>query len=625
MKRIKTNGIWFENQQNQKIFFRGINLGGSSKVPVRPNGATHIRDNFFNHKNVSFVGRPFPLEEAEEHFSRIRSWGFNLIRFLITWEAIEHAGPGQYDQEYLEYVERIIEMAGKYDLFIFIDPHQDVWSRFTGGDGAPGWTLEKIGFNLENIHECSAAVVHNIMGDPYPQMIWPTNNQKLAAASMFTLFFAGNDFAPELKIDGEPVQEFLQNHYINAVAQVASRLKKFDYVIGYDSLNEPSKGFVGVEDIRKPFGRLKVGEMPTPWQSMLLGCGHPQEIEVWKLGRFGFRRSGTVLAGKEKVCVWDSEADCIWRRQGVWTEDDKSQPILLNPYYFSKANGENIDFDKDYLRPFVKRYANAMRAIDPETIIFVEGDAESPPPIWTEEDSPGIVNASHWYDGLTLFTKNFTPYFTMDIDSERPVFGRKNVFQVFYRQLNAIKEHSLTQMGGVPTLLGEFGIPYDMNKKNAYETNDFSRQAEALDTYYRIIESTFLNSTIWNYTADNNNQYGDLWNHEDLSIFSRDQQNIPSDINSGGRALSAFVRPYVEKLEGDPISQQFNRKRKEFTFAFSTNDRGFAEIFIPKYQYPRGVRVEASDGQYTFNESTQSLVYYPDINVTSHLIRVLPM
>ena len=81
----------------------------------------------------------------------------------------------------------------------------------------------------------------------------------------------------------------------------------------------------------------------------------------------------------------------------------------------------------------------------------------------------------------------------------------------------------------------------------------------------------------------------------------------------------------VEKLEGDPISQQFNRKRKEFTFAFSTTDRGFAEIFIPKYQYPRGVRVEVSDGQYTFNESTQSLVYYPDINVTSHLIRVLQM
>lgn len=62
-----------------------------------------------DHEVVTFVGRPFPLEEAPEHFSRLRRWGLTfstslhsltffrhgntlLVRFLVTWEAVEHAG-----------------------------------------------------------------------------------------------------------------------------------------------------------------------------------------------------------------------------------------------------------------------------------------------------------------------------------------------------------------------------------------------------------------------------------------------------------------------------------------------------------------------------------------------------
>jgi hypothetical protein len=72
---------------------RGVNVSGSTKLPARPNIPSHVSDGFFDTKNVSFVGRPFPLAEADEHFARLRRWGFNFLRFIVTWEAIEHAGP----------------------------------------------------------------------------------------------------------------------------------------------------------------------------------------------------------------------------------------------------------------------------------------------------------------------------------------------------------------------------------------------------------------------------------------------------------------------------------------------------------------------------------------------------
>ena len=115
---MKRTGNRITDDSGRTLILRGVNLGGSSKIPYSSEG-----------NSLSFVGRPFPKEAAEEHFARLKEWGLTLIRLVITWEALEHRGPGIYDEAYLDYLENLLRSAEKYDIRVFMDPHQDVWSR----------------------------------------------------------------------------------------------------------------------------------------------------------------------------------------------------------------------------------------------------------------------------------------------------------------------------------------------------------------------------------------------------------------------------------------------------------------------------------------------------------------
>jgi hypothetical protein len=231
---LSIQGHWFLDALGRKVLLRGVNLAGSSKVPRVPNGATHIPSDYHDHREVSFIGRPFPLEEADEHFARLHHWGFNCLRLLTTWEAIEHSGPGVYDEAYLDYLYQVVKKAGEYDFYVFIDPHMDMWSRMTGGSGAPGWTLEAAGLALSRLDAAEAAITMAARYPNYAKMSWGNNTYRLGSATMYTLFFGGERFAPQLRVDGENIQPFLQRHFIQAMAQVAQRMVDFPHMLGYD-------------------------------------------------------------------------------------------------------------------------------------------------------------------------------------------------------------------------------------------------------------------------------------------------------------------------------------------------------------------------------------------------------
>lgn len=87
----------FRDSQGRHVTLRGINAAADAKYPSNPDQPSHIPGDFFNGDNVNFHQRPFPVSEAHIHFSRLKRWGYNTIRYIFTWEAIEWAGPGKYD------------------------------------------------------------------------------------------------------------------------------------------------------------------------------------------------------------------------------------------------------------------------------------------------------------------------------------------------------------------------------------------------------------------------------------------------------------------------------------------------------------------------------------------------
>lgn len=118
----------FRDSHGREVTLRGINVAGDAKYPSKPEQPSHIPDGFFEGDDVTFLERPFALEDAHVHLSRLKRWGYNTIRYVFTWEAIEHSGPGKFDEEWIQHTLSVLRVAKDYGFLVFMDPHQDVAS-----------------------------------------------------------------------------------------------------------------------------------------------------------------------------------------------------------------------------------------------------------------------------------------------------------------------------------------------------------------------------------------------------------------------------------------------------------------------------------------------------------------
>jgi hypothetical protein len=490
--------------------------------------------------------------------------------------------------------------------------------------------------NPLNFPETNAAIVHNLYPEPdkFPSMIWNTNYQKLATATMFTLFFAGKIYAPKCIINGVNVQDYLQDHYFNCFKEVARKIRdnslENTVVIGYDCINEPGQGYLSVphlNEMNKDDTDFKMGTMPTAFQGMLLGSGIPTKVQNWEFKWNGPKKQDDVLVDPGDKVAWLTNtelqeacdtfgwkrdpswpAGCIWATHGIW---DKVTQKLLQPNYFSTEPGAG------HVQPWIdhmQNYTSAVREIHADAILFVQHHVlEVPPKLPASLDR--LVYAPHWYDGLTLVKKKWCNYNVDFINLNRGKYGtgplrfvralrlgEKSIRRCFVDQLRTIQTEGLENIGDYPCILGEIGIPYDMDTENAkakasstaFTFNMFywwswftslfgqhgqvvqstnvssirssgSSQNRALDANLNALEKNLLNYSLWNYMPDNNDQWGDLWNGEDLSIWQSPIEVTPSkkpssaDLDTVVTSNSSTATVVVSTRESQTRAKKINQ------------------------------------------------------------------
>ncbi|BFZ65105.1 hypothetical protein YB2330_006268 [Saitoella coloradoensis] len=623
---LSSNGRQFTDEFGRTLSLRGLNVGGDTKLPssVSPDG------------KLSFVGRPFPLEEARERLEQMKACGVGMLRWLVTWEALEHRAPGIYDDDYITYLIAAWKIAKDLGLLVFIDIHQDVWGRHSGGSGAPEWTFELAGLDVTKLRETHAASLLSeeekgeLGVDAGPSgRLWPTNYSKFAVGTMFTLFFAGSTFAPSFehtKFPGENIQDILQKYYIRALSHLARRLKKakLTNVVGWDLMNEPHHGWIGLKDLRKynEDKELHLGAMPTAVEGMYLAAGIPMSVPYYERSwPHPTRKTGTRLMNKECVSVWMEERKDIWRAERVWDVNGTGTPSLLKPTYFTKdpRTGAEIDFRRDFYAPFVQKLTTELRSIlGPDTWIFLEPvPNESPKWIVPDEGLGKVCYAPHWYDLRVLFEKEFSPKVSFNVQALSN--GSRNLLAHTYFGLNGLLKNYTTQFKtfvddlrhfpiNTPVLIGETGVPFDQNDRHGYKTGDWTLPSQQLEAMLGAMEKNLiLNYTLWTYSAGNNGPEtaGDKWNLEDLSLIS--QHSSVKDLNGGAhegiydnlRAADVFIRPYAPKVAGEVKAMSWDPKKKLFKLVFMPNvvkdeedyGRRITEVFIPRIHFPKGLKL----------------------------------
>jgi endoglycosylceramidase len=219
----------------------------------------------------------FPFDDADA--DRVASIGWNVVRLLVSWSRIEPA-PGEYDEAYLQDVEKTIRLLAKRGVYSIVDFHQDAWGPTLaappgtvcapgsepafGWDGAPAWaTLDG------DASRCFTAL----------------RELSPAVRASWEAFFAN---APG------PGGIGIRTRYTAMLHHVAWRFATLKAVAGYDLTNEPNalseEQFVALATLyaeaipairsgeaaaRKGFEHIVFFEPSATWSDILVGNPPP--------------------------------------------------------------------------------------------------------------------------------------------------------------------------------------------------------------------------------------------------------------------------------------------------------------------------------------------------------------
>lgn len=132
---LRTDGPLLLDALDRQVILRGVNAGGSSKLPP------FLPFPYQESGDPLQVDAP-PFDDAlAAYVDRVVRWGHNTVRLPFVWEAVEPER-GVYDTDFLDRYATVARAFGEAGMHVIIDAHQDVYGRHYCGSGAPAWSVE---------------------------------------------------------------------------------------------------------------------------------------------------------------------------------------------------------------------------------------------------------------------------------------------------------------------------------------------------------------------------------------------------------------------------------------------------------------------------------------------------
>jgi len=119
-------GPTFRDGQGRHLLFRGYNAKVTTLFDVTFSDGRTPEETFPD------------LSEAEA--ARIEQLGWNVLRIPVSWSGLE-PHPQQYSAAFLAKLDTVLAKAAAHHFYIFVDMHQDAYSKEIGEDGQPLWAI----------------------------------------------------------------------------------------------------------------------------------------------------------------------------------------------------------------------------------------------------------------------------------------------------------------------------------------------------------------------------------------------------------------------------------------------------------------------------------------------------
>ena len=156
-----------------------------------------------------------------------------------------------------------------------------------------------------------------------------------------------------------------------------------------------------------------------------------------------------------------------------------------------------------------------------------------------------------------------------------------------------------------PTVVTETGVTRDVGR---FLFEDGSRQRiRAFHRTLSAMDTLDLSYFVWQYAPK-----GDLWNHENFTIYQEGEKND----------YAPFLSPHVELLPGYVTHQTYDPFRKSFLLRFWFKDSSLSPVRIwipPSLEYVSGV---FTLGQFQILKEESKIEFYPDASVYQHRIKL---